>query len=108
MIAAILTLPLLVSLLALGILIPWLGLRVEAVLRVERELTRTLEVQRRLIDEQRATIEGYRELVAADANFAVAPSAPSPRRWTQLALCARTSRFLLDSVSAQQPVLSTR
>ena len=100
MIAAILAMPTLLLLLTLGVIVPWLALR------VERELTRTLEAQRRLIDEQRATIEGYRELVAADANFALAPAAPSPRRWTQLALCARASRFLLDSVSAQQPVLS--
>ena len=108
MIAEILAMPTLLLIITLGVVVPWLALRVESVLRVERELTRTLEAQRRLIDEQRATIEGYRELVAADANFALAPAAPSPRRWTQLALCARTSRFLLDSVSAQQPVLSTR
>ena len=108
MIAAILALPTLLLLIAVGVIVPWLAFRVEAVLRVERELTRTLEAQRRLIDEQRATIEGYRELVATDASFALAPAAPSPRRWTQLALCARASRFLLDSVSAQQPVLSPR
>ena len=108
MIAAILALPTLLLLIAVGVIVPWLALRVEAVLRVERELTRTLEAQRRLIDEQRATIEGYRELVATDASFALAPAAPSPRRWTQLALCARACRFLLDSVSAQQPVLSPR
>ena len=108
MIAEIVTLPLLALLIALGTFVFWLALRVKAVLQVERKLTQTLEAQRRLIDEQRATIEGYRELVAADANFALADAAPSPQRWTQLALCARASRFLLDSVSAQQPVLSPR
>ncbi len=108
MFAEIFALPLLSLALAFAVFVPWLGLRFEVAHRAERRLDATLEAQAKVIRDQEATIEAYRQLVATDTSFTLAPAAPGPNRWIQMALATRASRSLLDSVAAQPRVLAYR
>ena len=108
MFAEIFALPLLSLALALAVVVPWLGRRFELVRRAQRRLAATLEAQTQVIADQEATIEAYRQLVANDTSFTLAPAAPGPNRWIQMALATRASRSLLDSVAAQPRVLAYR
>jgi hypothetical protein len=108
MFAVIFALPLLSLVLAVGVFVPWLGLRFELMHRAERRLAATLEAQTKVIRDQEATIEAYRQLVASDTSFTLTPPAPGPNRWVQMALATQASRSLLDSVAAQPRVLAYR
>ncbi len=108
MFAVIFALPLLSLALALSVFATGIGLRFELMHRLESRLAAALEAQRLVIADQEATIEAYRVLVASDDNFALAPPAPSPHRWIQLALATRASRSLLDSVAAPPRALAHR
>ena len=108
MFAVIFALPLLSLALAVAVLATWLGRRFKLMRRLESRLAAALEAQRQVIADQEATIEAYRLLVASDDSFALAPPAPGPNRWIQLALATRASRSLLDSVAAPPRVLAHR
>ena len=108
MFAVIFALPLLSLALALSVLATGMGLRFELMHRLESRLAAALEAQRLVIADQEATIEAYRVLVASDDNFALAPPAPGPHRWIQLALATRASRSLLDSGAAPPRALAHR
>lgn len=93
-IAFILSLPLILLTLTTGLVVPWLALRLEMTHRAERRLEdalKALETAKRLVRDQASTIEAYRELVALDGRYALAPLSPSPQRWAQLARAARGS-----------------
>jgi len=71
MFAMIFSLPLISLVIAVGVFLPWLGLRMELSLRAERRHTLMLEAQARVIEDQQATINAYRELVSTDASFSL-------------------------------------
>jgi hypothetical protein len=108
MFAETFALPLLTLTLAFSVVVPWLGLPYELAHQTERRLAATLEAQTKVIADQAATIDAYRQLVATDTSFTLAPAAPGPNRWIQMALATRASRSLLDSVAAQPRVLAYR
>lgn len=74
MIAVLYTLPLIFLSIAVGVIVPWLGIRLELLYRSQRQITNDLVTQKKLAREHEATIDAYRQLVAGDANFALAPS----------------------------------
>ena len=80
MIAVLYTLPLIFLSIAVGVIVPWLAIRLKLLYRSQRQITNDLVTQKKLAREHEATIDAYRRLVARDANFALAPSAPSPSR----------------------------
>ena len=108
MYAVIFALPLISLMLAVVVVVPWLGLQFELRHHAESRLGAALEAQRRVISDQEATIQAYRLLVASDDRFALAPPTPGPNRWIQMALATRASRTLLDSVTAQPRALAHR
>lgn len=71
MIAMIFSLPLISLIIAVGVFLPWLGLRLELMHRGEQRDALLLVAQARVIEDQRATIEAYRELVSTDASFSL-------------------------------------
>lgn len=73
--AVIYTLPLIILSVAIGVVVPWLGIRFELSYRAERKLARQLAEQSRLTAEREITIDAYRQLVADDPNFALTPNA---------------------------------
>jgi hypothetical protein len=91
MIAAPYTFPLLILSVAVGVIVSWLGIRLRLMYRAQRRITHDLAAQTKLAKEHEATIAAYRQLVAGDANFALAPSAPSPSRWQKMASATRRS-----------------
>ena len=74
MIAVLYTLPLIFLTIAVGVIVPWLGIRLGLLYRSQRQITNDLVTQKKLTREHEATIDAYRQLVAGDANFALAPS----------------------------------
>jgi len=95
MLAVIFALPLIALTLAIGVFVPWLGLRFELMHRAELRLAAALEAKTRIIEEQEATIEAYRQLVQTDTSFSLAPSSPSPDRWIRMAMTTRRAQVCL-------------
>jgi hypothetical protein len=71
MIAIIFSLPLISLIITVGVVFPWLGLRLELMHRSEQRNHLMLEAQARVIDDQQATINAYRELVSTDSSFSL-------------------------------------
>jgi hypothetical protein len=71
MLAMIFSLPIISLTIAVGVFLPWLGLRLELTHRAERRAAAMLEAQAQLIEEHEATINAYRELVSTDASFSL-------------------------------------
>jgi len=71
MIAMIFSLPLIFLVIAVGVFLPWLGLRLELMHRAEQRSTLLLEAQTRIIEDQQATINAYREFVSTEASFSL-------------------------------------
>jgi hypothetical protein len=92
MLAMIFTLPLIALTLAIGVFVPWLGLRFELMHRAERRLA---AAKTRIIEQQETTIEAYRQLVQSDTSFSLAPSSPSPDRWIRMAMTTRRPQVCL-------------
>lgn len=73
MLAIVFSLPIILLALAIGVFLPWLGLRLELMHRAQQRAQAILDAQCALIADQQATISAYRELVSTDAAFAVNP-----------------------------------
>jgi flagellar basal body-associated protein FliL len=69
-IGIILTLPLIVLLLTAGVVLPWLGLRLDVLQRINERLTADLDEKTATIADQAATIAAYRIMVASGESFA--------------------------------------
>ena len=66
MLAIAFSLPIIALALAVGVFVPWLGLHLELMHRVERRNAAELAERARVIADQQATIDAYRQLVTAD------------------------------------------
>ncbi len=69
MLAIAFSLPIIALALAVGVFVPWLGLHLELIHRVERRNAAELAARARIIEDQQATINAYRQLVVADESF---------------------------------------